>query len=279
MQLNFSNQQQPQVPATKTTTTTVTHSSSTSATNSNSNKIKPTQPSSSTRTSTRTKIKSINNHNAINVINNRRTSLEEELFQEAKYASDSDTDSEYSFQSTTSSIEHKYDSPSDTESENEINDNSTTSKTSTQVKVQSTPKSIHTSNQQNKTLSSNMKSKQPPASNSNLSSTTSTSLPISSSKPFTAKQCAGIKSCARCTHSKNNGIKCKRNTCIYGPKCWQHTNNLLIKKSTIPNAGKGLFSKTTIKKDTIITQYTGELLTAKQFTTRYQTPTHAKYVF
>ena len=279
LQLNFSNQQQPQVPATKTTTTTVTHSSSTSATNSNSNKIKPTQPSSSTRTSTRTKIKSINNHNAINVINNRRTSLEEELFQEAKYASDSDTDSEYSFQSTTSSIEHKYDSSSDTESENEINDNSTTSKTSTQVKVQSTPKSIHTSNQQNKTLSSNMKSKQPPASNSNLSSTTSTSLPISSSKPFTAKQCAGIKSCARCTHSKNNGIKCKRNTCIYGPKCWQHTNNLLIKKSTIPNAGKGLFSKTTIKKDTIITQYTGELLTAKQFTTRYQTPTHAKYVF
>lgn len=35
-------------------------------------------------------------------------------------------------------------------------------------------------------------------------------------------------------------------------------DNLVIKKSTIPNSGKGVFTKVDIEKDDIITEYTGE---------------------
>jgi SET domain-containing protein len=35
-------------------------------------------------------------------------------------------------------------------------------------------------------------------------------------------------------------------------------NHLIVKKSSIPNSGKGLFTKVDIEKDTVITEFTGE---------------------
>lgn len=40
--------------------------------------------------------------------------------------------------------------------------------------------------------------------------------------------------------------------------------NLIIKKSGIPGAGKGLFTKVPIKKGTLIVEYKGEILTWKE---------------
>jgi uncharacterized protein len=40
--------------------------------------------------------------------------------------------------------------------------------------------------------------------------------------------------------------------------------NLFVKKSTIPGAGKGLFTKVLIPKGTRITEYKGEVLTWKE---------------
>ena len=57
------------------------------------------------------------------------------------------------------------------------------------------------------------------------------------------------------------------------PKCWIHLaneNNLRIKPSNIPNAGKGLFSwKKTIKSKQFIEEYTGEKTTLKKLNDKY----------
>jgi hypothetical protein len=45
---------------------------------------------------------------------------------------------------------------------------------------------------------------------------------------------------------------------------------LYIKKSTLPNAGKGLFTDTFIKKGTRIVEYTGEIISYKQYDERVQ---------
>ena len=42
------------------------------------------------------------------------------------------------------------------------------------------------------------------------------------------------------------------------------TKNLIIKPSTIPGAGKGLFTKVLIPKDTMIIEYTGDICTWKE---------------
>ena len=44
--------------------------------------------------------------------------------------------------------------------------------------------------------------------------------------------------------------------------------DLLVKKSTLPNAGKGLFSKRDIKKGERIVEYVGEIITEKELDRR-----------
>jgi hypothetical protein len=89
------------------------------------------------------------------------------------------------------------------------------------------------------------------------------------------------RACAACTHHKPQGTRCKRTTCMYGPTCWQHTPNLVIKKSNIPQAGKGLFtnSRTTINKGQNVISYTGDILNEQQFKQRYPDEKQAQYIY
>ena len=74
--------------------------------------------------------------------------------------------------------------------------------------------------------------------------------------------------CAQCTAITSKGTRCKRKVCIGKPECSLHRKDLQIKKSTIPNAGKGLFAKRDFKKNEVIGKYTGERVTAKQLQDR-----------
>ncbi len=48
-----------------------------------------------------------------------------------------------------------------------------------------------------------------------------------------------------------------------------YEDNLIIKKSMIPNSGKGVFTKIDIEKDEIVTEYTGEKVSHTIGTARY----------
>jgi len=54
---------------------------------------------------------------------------------------------------------------------------------------------------------------------------------------------------------------------------------LVVKKSKLPDAGKGLFTTTRIKKGELIVEYTGEKLTWKQAERRYKNSDKMGYVF
>lgn len=78
--------------------------------------------------------------------------------------------------------------------------------------------------------------------------------------------------CERCKFIKSNGQKCKRNTCK-GFLCWQHSMidlGIRVKKSTIPNAGFGLFATKDMKKDHKIGEYNGIKMTKKEVDTKYK---------
>lgn len=54
-----------------------------------------------------------------------------------------------------------------------------------------------------------------------------------------------VRSCGRCVGFTRAKRRCTRNTCKYGPMCWQHTRNkygVNVKKSRIDNGGLGLFA-------------------------------------
>ncbi len=87
--------------------------------------------------------------------------------------------------------------------------------------------------------------------------------------------------CKRCEYiNHETNQRCKRTSCIGFEYCWQHTikeKKLKIKKSSIHNAGKGLFAWDPTedanaiifrKGDTII-QYKGETITPQQLDQRY----------
>ena len=52
-----------------------------------------------------------------------------------------------------------------------------------------------------------------------------------------------------------------------------------VKKSKLPDAGKGLFTTTRIKKGELIVEYTGEKLTWKEAEERYKDSENMAYVF
>lgn len=85
----------------------------------------------------------------------------------------------------------------------------------------------------------------------------------------------------RCQYTNpTTNRRCGRTVVIGLPNCWQHTllnDNLRIKESNIPNAGKGLFAldkkapanKVIFKPREKITNYEGQLLTKEQSFDRY----------
>ena len=89
------------------------------------------------------------------------------------------------------------------------------------------------------------------------------------------------RACAQCVASNNVGrTQCKRKTCKYGPKCWQHTNvqdGLLVGKSQLPNAGNGLYTLKKRKKGEDIAEYKGKVMTKQQLDRKYPGNTQAKY--
>ena len=79
--------------------------------------------------------------------------------------------------------------------------------------------------------------------------------------------------CARCTARKKNSTEqCKKNTCMYLPYCYVHSRillNLVVKQSTIENAGLGLFTLKDFKKNENICNYEGEIIDDKELVNRY----------
>lgn len=66
----------------------------------------------------------------------------------------------------------------------------------------------------------------------------------------------------RCVADTKAGGQCKANT-RHGEYCWMHLAQLhgaRIKKSTIPDGGKGLFAARDYKKNEVIARYTGDLV-------------------
>lgn len=96
-----------------------------------------------------------------------------------------------------------------------------------------------------------------------------------------------VRACNRCeATSVGNGRRCTRNTCKYGPFCWQHTYSLQSLQVTFSHeSGTGLFAYG--QRNTIVFQagqkildFAGESLTQAQFDRRYPDPqgTLAPYV-
>ena len=66
----------------------------------------------------------------------------------------------------------------------------------------------------------------------------------------------------RCVENTKAGCWCKLHT-RHGCLCWIHRvarDGLQIKKSTVPNAGLGLFARRAFKKGEIVARYTGDLI-------------------
>ena len=91
-----------------------------------------------------------------------------------------------------------------------------------------------------------------------------------------------VRECDRChAITKSSGLRCRRNTCIYAKYCFQHTRvklGLYLAKSSIPNAGKGLFTLHPIKKKAKICDYTGELVRLAGFEGDYGIQMNKKLV-
>jgi len=86
--------------------------------------------------------------------------------------------------------------------------------------------------------------------------------------------------CEQCVGTVKNGNRCKRKVAIGLDLCFNHlesVKHLKIKKSTIPNAGKGLFAvdksaepnAIIFKKDQLIADYSGETINTEELEKRY----------
>lgn len=68
--------------------------------------------------------------------------------------------------------------------------------------------------------------------------------------------------CVRCSALTEDQTRCKRETCKYPVKCWQHTrllDHLVVKQSGIPGAGMGLYTTVPLRSGDFITMYSGRL--------------------
>ena len=65
---------------------------------------------------------------------------------------------------------------------------------------------------------------------------------------------------------------------LEGPFCRYHSRGFEVRRSTIPNAGRGLFAAKHIYEGDLIGIYRGELIDAREFERRYGNA-HATYVW
>ena len=74
--------------------------------------------------------------------------------------------------------------------------------------------------------------------------------------------------CPTCNGVTASGQPCRRRTCKFAPKCFQHTS-VAVRPSSI--AGRGLFAKNNIRKGEIVGDYTvgTTRLTTAQFPAKY----------
>ena len=86
----------------------------------------------------------------------------------------------------------------------------------------------------------------------------------------TAKQ--SVRKSQQCVSNTLKEQRCRKRT-AHTPKCWIHLsrqNNLRIKPSNIPHAGKGLFAwKKSIPRNTLISKYTGRKISKKELDRKY----------
>ena len=78
--------------------------------------------------------------------------------------------------------------------------------------------------------------------------------------------------CGQCSANKADGSRCRNRVCIGRKMCWQHRKQklgLTVKKSTIANAGKGLFATKLFRRDDTIGRYAGELISNAEHNRRY----------
>jgi len=94
--------------------------------------------------------------------------------------------------------------------------------------------------------------------------------------------------CSRCRASKNNGLRCSRNTCLTSHFCWQHQQGsapLFLKPDHTPGTkirlikplppgwpvgSKGLFAMIDIQPNVVIEHFVGEVLRPMEWEQRYQ---------
>jgi hypothetical protein len=81
-----------------------------------------------------------------------------------------------------------------------------------------------------------------------------------------------IRKAQQCVSNTKKDVRCRKRTAHTG-KCWIHLanqNNLRIKPSNIPAAGKGLFTwKKPILRGKLISKYTGRKLSKKEVDQKY----------
>lgn len=88
-----------------------------------------------------------------------------------------------------------------------------------------------------------------------------------------------IKDVQQCSGTTKSKERCKKRTTT-DHKCWIHASKedgVRVKKSNIPQAGKGLFAEKDFKKEEKVTDYCGERLTKQQLDQRYDEDETAQY--
>ena len=74
-----------------------------------------------------------------------------------------------------------------------------------------------------------------------------------------------IKESVRCKGWTKSGIRCRKYTTFYPGRCGTHTLDFKLKKSTIPRAGKGLFTKRAFANNEKIGDYSGQKMSLAAF--------------
>ena len=78
--------------------------------------------------------------------------------------------------------------------------------------------------------------------------------------------------CTQCTARTATGSRCRRRVCIGTKNCFTHRRRdegLMVKRSNIAKAGKGLFATKTFRKNDKIGSYRGEVISRAQLNNRY----------
>jgi hypothetical protein len=76
------------------------------------------------------------------------------------------------------------------------------------------------------------------------------------------------RDCAQCAAVTSRGKRCKNRTCVTGPLCGVHTKlqqGLTVKKSSIPNAGLGLYADKAFGGEDKVVEYTGANVAQKDY--------------